>query len=185
MIQTATADIVTSALTTDQKKYLDYTIKYSDGTEIEQYDKLPAGTTETITVKLLFKNDESVNPSDLPSTNQVGISLSYSTNYVQADNNAKARNRYLRSATIKVDGNTVGNANVKLSKSSIYAISLDEGMEDVTYASSNTNVATVDNTGSIEAINAGTSTITLTGQTSGDQKQFTVEVEVETEPIQN
>jgi len=176
MIQTATADIVTSALTTDQKKYLDYTIKYSDGTDIEQYDKLPAGTTETITVKLLFKNDESVNPSDLPSTNQAGISLSYSTNYVQADNNAKARNRYLRSATIKVDGNTVGNTNVKLSKSSIYVISLDEGMEDVTYASSNTNVATVDNTGSIEAINTGTSTITLTGQTSGDEKQFTVEV---------
>lgn len=86
MIETATDNIVGSALTADQKKYLDYTITYLNGAEIEQYDKLAAGETKTIKVRLLFKQD--VNASDLPSTDQSGLSLSYTTNYIQADNRA-------------------------------------------------------------------------------------------------
>ena len=86
MVNTETEDIVTSSLTEAQLKYLDYTIKYSNGENIEKYDKLAAGETKTITVKLLFKQD--VNPNDLPETEQNGITLRYETNYVQADNNA-------------------------------------------------------------------------------------------------
>ena len=86
MVQTATNSIVTSTLTAAQQEYLDYTIKYVNGADIEQYDKLAAGETKTITVKLLFKQD--IDPEDLPQTAQSGISLSYTTNYVQADGNA-------------------------------------------------------------------------------------------------
>lgn len=89
MVNTATNSIVTSALTTEQQEYLDYTITYVNGAAIEQYDKLAAGETKTITVKLLFKQD--INPEDLPATAQNGISLSYETNYVQADGNARTK----------------------------------------------------------------------------------------------
>ena len=63
------------------------------GAAIEQYDKLAAGETKTITVKLLFKQD--IDPEDLPATAQSGISLSYNTNYVQADGNAVEKNTRL------------------------------------------------------------------------------------------
>lgn len=86
MVSIETNDIVTSALSTEQKKYLDYTITYVNGVAIEQYDKLAAGETKTLTVKLLFKQD--INAEDLPSTAQDGITFSYTTNYVQADDNA-------------------------------------------------------------------------------------------------
>ena len=86
MVKTATNSIVTASLTAEQQKYLDYTIKYANGADIEQYDKLAAGETKTLTVKLLFKQD--INPEDLPSTTQDGISLSYAEEYIQADGNA-------------------------------------------------------------------------------------------------
>lgn len=86
MISTATNSIITSTLTQAQQEYLEYTITYVNGAAVEQYDKLAAGETKTLTIKLLFKED--VDPADLPSTAQNGISLSYSANYVQADNNA-------------------------------------------------------------------------------------------------
>ena len=76
-----------STLTTDQAKYLNYTVTYSDGAQIEQYDKLEAGDTETLKVRVEFKSD----PEQLPSTASA-ISLTYTSNYVQADTNAKARN---------------------------------------------------------------------------------------------
>ena len=85
MVSTATNSIITSTLTEAQRAYLDYTIKYENGAEVEQYDALPARETRTITVKLLFKQD--INPSVLPSTAQNGLTLSYSANYVQADSN--------------------------------------------------------------------------------------------------
>lgn len=80
MIGTETDSIIASTLTAEQQKYLDYTIKYVNGTDIDQYPYLAAGETRTITVKLLFKQD--INPEDLPGTEQDGISLSYTTNYV-------------------------------------------------------------------------------------------------------
>ena len=85
MIETATNDIVTDTLTDEQKEYLDYSIKYVNGANIEKYDKLAAGETKTITVKLLFRQD--IEPNVLPSSDQIGIKLYYGTNYVQADNN--------------------------------------------------------------------------------------------------
>lgn len=89
MIDTATADIVTSSLTADQKKYLDYSITYINGAPIEQYDKLASGETKTIKVKLLFRQD--IEPEDLPSTAQTNLEFSYDANYVQADTHAQAK----------------------------------------------------------------------------------------------
>ena len=89
MVSTATNSIITSTLTEAQRAYLDYTIKYENGAEVEQYDALPAGETRTITVKLLFKQD--INPNVLPGTNQTGLTLSYNANYVQADSNVNTQ----------------------------------------------------------------------------------------------
>ena len=80
-----------TSLTTNQEKYLNYTVTYSDGVEIEQYDRLNAGETEKLKVRVEFKTD--LNPEDLPGEGAT-INLTYTSNYVQADENAKVRNRF-------------------------------------------------------------------------------------------
>ncbi len=85
MIDTAAEDMLTEGLTTAQKRYLDYSILYENGAEVERYDKLAAGETKTLKIRLEFKKDIEV--SDLPSSDVV-IPLTYSINYVQADDNA-------------------------------------------------------------------------------------------------
>ena len=79
-----------TSLTTNQSKYLNYKVTYSDGVEIEQYDRLNAGETEKLKVRVEFKKD--LNPEDLPGEGAT-INLTYTSNYVQADSNAKDRNR--------------------------------------------------------------------------------------------
>ena len=79
-----------TSLTTNQAKYLDYTVTYSDGAVIEQYDKLDSGETITLKVRVEYKTD--LNPEDLPSTAE-STSFTYESNYVQADSNAKNRNK--------------------------------------------------------------------------------------------
>lgn len=88
MINTATEEIVTSTLDANQRKYLDYTVTYSDGAPVEQYDKLAAGTTETLRVRVKYKDD--VSSEDLPQTDQE-VSFTYTSDYVQVDDNAKDR----------------------------------------------------------------------------------------------
>ena len=79
-----------TSLTANQAKYLRYGITYFDGAEIEQYDRLDAGDTATLKVRVEYRTD--INPEDLPSDPSVVV-LTYSSNYVQADENAKDRNR--------------------------------------------------------------------------------------------
>ena len=79
-----------TSLTTNQAKYLNYGVTYDDGATIEQYDKLDAGDTVTLKVRVEYKTD--LNPEDLPSE-PAEITFEYTSNYVQADGNAKARNR--------------------------------------------------------------------------------------------
>ena len=87
-----------STLTTDQAKYLDYTVTYSDGATIEQYDKLEAGHTETLRVRVEFK----VDPEELPSSASA-VTLNYASNYVQADEtHAKARNTVTPPVTLEI-----------------------------------------------------------------------------------
>ena len=77
-----------TSLTTTQAKYLNYTVTYSDGATIEQYDKLDSNETVTLKVRVEYKTD--LNPEDLPTEN-TPVTLTYTSNYVQADENAKNR----------------------------------------------------------------------------------------------
>ena len=79
-----------TSLTTNQAKYLNYSVTYDDGAAIEQYDKLDSGDMVTLKVRVEYKTD--LNPEDLPSE-PAEITFEYTSNYVQADGNAKARNR--------------------------------------------------------------------------------------------
>ena len=77
-----------TSLTTNQAKYLAYTVTYDDGAAIEQYDKLDSGDMVTLKVRVEYKTD--LNPEDLPSE-PAEITFEYTSNYVQADGNAKNR----------------------------------------------------------------------------------------------
>lgn len=78
----------TTSLTADQQKYLTYTVTYSDGATISTKDYLKKGTSETIRVRVRFKDDLSA--TDLPSSAET-LNLTATFVYVQADSTAKER----------------------------------------------------------------------------------------------
>ena len=63
----------------DVPDYLTYSVTYSDGVELAQYQLLSAGSTETYKVKLEFKNDI----EELPEGET--LTTSFEVEYVQAD----------------------------------------------------------------------------------------------------
>jgi hypothetical protein len=68
--------------------YMEYSVTYSDGVPLEQYQYLKAGEIKTYKVHIGFKKD--INASDL--TGQVeSNSFSFSVTYVQADDNAQEK----------------------------------------------------------------------------------------------
>lgn len=77
-----------TSLTTDQQKYLTYTVTYGDGATISTKDYLKKGTSETIRVRVRFRDDLSA--TDLPSSAET-LNLTATLVYVQADSTAKAR----------------------------------------------------------------------------------------------
>ena len=77
-----------TSLTTYQQKYLTYTVTYSDGATISTKDYLKKGTSETIRVRVRFKDDLSA--TDLPSSAET-LNLTATFRYVQADSTAKER----------------------------------------------------------------------------------------------
>lgn len=77
-----------TSLTTDQQKYLTYTVTYSDGATISTKDYLKKGTSETIRVRVRFRDD--LTATDLPSSAET-LNLTATLVYVQADSTAKAR----------------------------------------------------------------------------------------------
>ena len=81
------SSIVKTGLTESQAKYLDYTVNYSDGTAVSEKQLLAANQTETIKVRVAFKKD--LTASDLPTTDTT-LNLSFSLNYIQADDSAVA-----------------------------------------------------------------------------------------------
>ena len=90
--------ISNTGLTTEQKKYMDYTATYSDGIDIEEKQELKANKKETIKVRVEFKKD--IDASDLPSENQT-LNLTLNMNYVQRNNTSKiVRNIVCKRATI-------------------------------------------------------------------------------------
>lgn len=77
-----------TSLTADQQKYLTYTVTYGDGATISTKDYLKKGTSETIRVRVRFKDD--LTATDLPSSAET-LNLTATLTYVQADSTAKAR----------------------------------------------------------------------------------------------
>lgn len=77
-----------TSLTADQQKYLTYTVTYGDGATISTKDYLKKGTSETIRVRVRFRDD--LTSADLPSSAET-LNLTATLVYVQADSTAKAR----------------------------------------------------------------------------------------------
>ena len=77
-----------TSLTADQQKYLTYTVTYGDGATISTKDYLKKGTSETIRVRVKFRDDLSA--TDLPSSAET-LNLIATLVYVQADSTANER----------------------------------------------------------------------------------------------
>ena len=73
---------VNNEVVSEVPNYLDYSVTYSDGVEIEENHKIDAGTTETYLVRLEFKTDI----EELPEAATITTSLE--PQYLQADTNA-------------------------------------------------------------------------------------------------
>lgn len=89
-IDAMVSEVNINELTSEQQKYLKYTVTYSDGISIKKYDLLKAGEKEKLKIRLEFRDD--INVEDLPNTDTT-ITLSSNTYYVQADENAKEREK--------------------------------------------------------------------------------------------
>lgn len=75
-----TAAPTISGVSTEQQKYVNYTVTYSDGTAIASGDKLASGSTKDVKVRIEYKTD--VEASDLPDSNQT-LNLVFGMSYGQ------------------------------------------------------------------------------------------------------
>ena len=71
-------------------KIIGYTITYDDGTEIRERDLLPKKknnieTRKKYRVRVEYKNDDTINPEDLDSTNDMAYYFRFEVEYVQAE----------------------------------------------------------------------------------------------------
>lgn len=80
-IDAVISSITKSGLTTDQEKYLNYTITYQNGESVTNNQLISANTSQRLLVKLEYRRD--LVASDLPSTTQT-LNLSFVVNYVQS-----------------------------------------------------------------------------------------------------
>ena len=76
-------DAVNVTATSDFSNYIDYTITYSNGNQLSQYDALPANTSRTVTVNFFYKD---IDLEDLP-TEEMELTFTLEFNYVMADEN--------------------------------------------------------------------------------------------------
>lgn len=81
---------ISNNLTTSQKKYLEYSVKYIDGASMNRKDYLKKGTKQRIKIKIYFKKD--ITASDLQATTN-SISIAINLKYLQADSTAHARTK--------------------------------------------------------------------------------------------
>ena len=68
--------------------YIDYSVTYADGIEIQPKHRLSKNTEETYKVRIEFKKD--IEASELPQTTET-LDLNFQINYVQADDTAVAK----------------------------------------------------------------------------------------------
>ena len=76
---------MTPTLTSAQQEYFEYSVTYSDGISIAENHLLEANTTETLTVRFLYKVNEDA--TKYPEEDQ-NFSVSVTVNYAQANSNA-------------------------------------------------------------------------------------------------
>lgn len=74
---------LTTILSTEQEKYMTYTMTYEDGTEIQKNDKLKSGDTVTLKFTAIYK--EVFKPEDLPKKDLV-VNYFCQIVYIQDDN---------------------------------------------------------------------------------------------------
>ncbi len=73
---------ISPTLTTAQKKYLEYTVTYSDGTPLANKQELKVGTSETLKVR--FSYIENSDKTNYPTEDQ-SFNIEFSVDYIQAD----------------------------------------------------------------------------------------------------
>ena len=95
--------LVKSNLTTEQKKYLSYTVTYGFNTPIKENDLLKAGTSERIRILVVYSDDKTL----APTTQQTISNLTFRLDYVQDKGNGIARTKLCKRATTLHTG-TVG-----------------------------------------------------------------------------
>jgi hypothetical protein len=95
--------LVKSNLTTEQKKYLSYTVTYGFNTPIKENDLLKAGTSERIRISIVYSDDKTL----APTTQQTISNLTFRLDYVQDKGNGIARPKLCKRATTLHTG-TVG-----------------------------------------------------------------------------
>ena len=75
--------VVKTNLSNNQLKYLDYSVTYVNGTEINNEDIIKAGKKVTYVIRVSYKKDLSA--SDLPTFESEQLNLSLEINYVQSN----------------------------------------------------------------------------------------------------
>ena len=132
-------------LTTDQSKYASYSIKYLDGSPIEENNFLGRHSKETIQVIIKYKKD--ITSSDLPTT-QMNLSFNLSLTYKQAKNSDNRQGE----STIITDLSGNGNDGIMYggrvnADGSVYLDGIDDyincGLENYDFGDSATLVAKV------------------------------------------
>ena len=73
---------ISPELTTAQAKYLEYTVTYSDGVELEDKQELKQGTTETLKVRFSYIENE--DKTNYPTEDQT-FNIEFTVTYTQAD----------------------------------------------------------------------------------------------------
>ncbi len=76
---------ISPELTSDQQKYLEYTITYSDGVELEEKQELKQGTTETLKVRFSYIENE--DKTNYPTEDQT-FNIEFTVTYTQANEDA-------------------------------------------------------------------------------------------------
>jgi hypothetical protein len=76
-------DIISTKLNSTQLRYLNYSVRYIDNSEIKINDTLDSKESKTIKVIVKFKDSSELNPEDLPSNGAV-LDLEYKLIYIEA-----------------------------------------------------------------------------------------------------
>ena len=84
------SEATNTTLTTDQQKYLDYTVTYADGSAIAVNDAIHAGKSVTLKIRVEYKKN--ISASDLPGED-VTFNSNYGMTFVQEDSNANYKTK--------------------------------------------------------------------------------------------